>query len=262
MQQSLPLPRHHQVYLVLRERIAAGEFPPEQPLPGELELAKGFGVSRVTMRAALGRLAREHLITRHRGRGTFPRPTAAAPATAELSGLLENILCHGLKTTVRVIQLSDLPAPADVAAALQLAPGASVRKAVRVRSYRGAPVSHITTFVPLDVARFSKRALSGKPMLQLLEDAGVRIASAEQTISARLSDPGVARLLEVGVGTPLLAVARTVYAEGGRPVQLLRGLYRPDRYEYRMQLTRSGGDTPRVWVSDDSKHHPRQEGTR
>lgn len=257
MHPSLPLPRHHQVYLVLRERLAAGEFAPGAPLPGELQLAERYGVSRVTMRAALGRLARERLIERHRGRGTFARAVPPAEPRAELSGLLENILSHGLKSTVRVIELATLPAPADVARELRLPPGARVQKAIRVRSYRGAPVSHITTFVPADVAQFGKRELTGKPMLQLLEQAGVRVAGAEQTISARLSDPAVARLLEVGVGSALLAVARTVYAEGGHPVQLLRGLYRPDRYEYRMQLTRAGGDTPRVWVSNDSTHRPR-----
>jgi GntR family transcriptional regulator len=89
-------------------------------------------------------------------------------------------------------------------------------------------------------------------MLTLLEESGVKVSGADQTLSAKLADHAVAPLLEVELGSPLLAVTRTVYDEDARPVQLLRGLYRPDRYEYRMHLTRAGGDTPRIWVNEDS----------
>jgi len=243
----LPLPRYHQIYLVLRERLASGELAPGRPLPGELELARAYGVSRVTIRTALGRLAKEQLVRRQRGRGTFAR-RAAAPRRGRLSGFFENVLMHGLRTAVRIVELSEIAAPAEVAEALGLAQGARVQKAIRVRSYRGGPVSIITTYVPADVARaFGRRELAAKPMLQLLEEAGVKVTEGEQTISAQLADPLAAEALEVGVGSPLLSVRRIVYGPKRRPMQYLLGLYRPDRYEYRMHLSRSGA-TPRIWV--------------
>jgi GntR family transcriptional regulator len=247
----LPVPRYHQIYLVLRERLAAGEFEADAPLPGEVELARAYGVSRVTLRAALDLLAQEKLIVRQRGRGTFAcgRPEPAA-VPAPLPGLLENLVANGLRTTVKVVELAEVPAVAEVAEALRIEPGDAVQRAVRVRSYRGSPVSHLTTFVPVAVARFGRKELSAKPMLRLLEEAGVRVAGAEQTVSARLSDPATAPLLNLGIGSPLLAVRRIVHDEKNRPVQFLRGLYRPDRYHYRMRLTRSGADVPSVWVSD------------
>ena len=260
---SLPIPRYHQVYLVLRDRLASGEFAADAPLPGEHDLAKSYGVSRVTVRAALGRLEQDRLIVRQRGRGTFARERRAdAPAQVPLAGLLENLIVMGLKTSVRVIELAEIPAPADVADALRVAPGVPVQKAVRVRCVQGGPVSHLTTFVPTAIARFARRELAGKPMLQLLEAAGVKVSGAEQTITSRLSDPAVTPLLEVGVGSPLLAVTRVVHDDAGRPVQLLRGLYRPDRYEYRMHLTRSGEDQPRVWVSNDNNGFSRGSHAR
>jgi GntR family transcriptional regulator len=252
---SLPLPRYHQIYLVLREQIADGRFDGGEPLPGEVELAARFGVSRVTVRAALDRLAEEGLILRQRGRGTFARRVSTpAPARADLSGLLENLMSMGLKTTVRLIEATLLPASAEVAGLLGMAPGSPVQKAIRVRGYRNAPFSHITTFVPEAIAKsFGRKELQSKPMLQLLEEAGVQVSSADQTISARLADHAVAPLLDVDLGAPLLAVTRVVRDQQQRAVQLLRGLYRPDRYEYQMHLTRSEGDTPRVWVNDDHR---------
>jgi GntR family transcriptional regulator len=248
----LPLPRYHQIYLVLREQLSEGRFGTEVPLPGELELAGQFGVSRVTMRAALDRLAVDGLIVRQRGRGTFARRTpAATPAQANLAGLLENLVSMGLKTAVRLIDLDNIGAPADVAGSLGIARGDPVQKAVRVRSHKNAPFSHITTFVPQAVSSgFSRKQLAAKPMLSLLEEAGVKVAGAEQTVSAKLADHTVAPLLEVELGAALLAVTRIVYDERKRPVQLLRGLYRPDRYEYQMHLSRVGDET-RIWVSRD-----------
>jgi GntR family transcriptional regulator len=99
------------------------------------------------------------------------------------------------------------------------------------------------------VARaFGRRELAAKPMLRLLEDAGVKVREGDQTITAQLADHETASALDVAVGSPLLSVRRVVYGPKRRPVQLLQGLYRPDRYEYRMHLSRSGGDKPRVWV--------------
>ncbi|RYF43268.1 MAG: GntR family transcriptional regulator, partial [Comamonadaceae bacterium] len=42
-----------------------------------------------------------------------------------------------------------------------------------------------------------------------------------------------------------------IYDAQDRPVQCLHGLYRPDRYEYQMQLSRVGDIDAKVWVSKD-----------
>lgn len=252
---------YHRVYTVLRERIVAGQYPADKPLPGELDLAAAFSVSRVTMRRALDELVRDGLIERSRGRGSFPRAdaAAAAPVSGSISGLLDNIIAMGLKTSVRILALETMPAPPDVATAMGLAAGARVQKAVRVRSLDGAPLALMTTFVPQAVATFTRRQLTETPMLKLLEAAGVGVTHADQTLSAQLADETVAPLLDVSYGAALLAVTRLVRDGNGRAVQLLRGLYRPDRYEYRMSLDRTG-DATRVWVSRDAaapaRKHP------
>jgi GntR family transcriptional regulator len=259
---ALPLPKYHQIYLVLREQLREGRF--ADGLPGELALAEEFGVARVTVRKALEQLSAEGLIERAPGRGTTPRRdgtqaagtarrgAATGGSRAQLTGLLENIVTMGLRTRVDVVSCELIPAPDDVAQALQIEAGAAVQKAVRVRSTREGPLSLITTFVPEPLARgFGRRELAARPLLILLEESGVRIGRAEQSISARLADAVVARHLDVQVGSALLAVDRLIFDEAGRPVQWLHGLYRPDRYEYRMQLSRVGSIDAKVWVSKE-----------
>ena len=262
MNTGMPLPKYHQVYLVLREQLQEGRF--DAGLPGELALMAQFGVARVTIRRALAQLSEEGLIERQPGRGTRPvragsadhggtaRSARSAPQTARLTGLLENLVTMGLRTTVRVLGVQHLRAPDEVAQALRLPPGAQVQKAERVRSTAEGPLSHLTTWVPEAMASgFGARELARKPILVLLEESGVKVGRAEQTISARLADVDMARHLDVAVGSALLAVRRLIYDEHDRPVQWLHGLYRPDRYEYQMQLSRVGSIDAKVWVSQE-----------
>lgn len=258
MSALMPMPKYHQIYLVLREQLHEGRF--ERGLPGELALMHQFGVARVTVRRALEQLAAEGLISREPGRGTRSLVGEAAPAQApaadgqrtHLNGLLENLVTMSLHTTVRVLTVETIGAPGAVAEALQVPPGAPVQKAVRVRSTREGPLSHITTYVPGEIARrFGRKELATKPILVLLEESGVKVGRAHQTVSARLADTEVARHLDLAVGSALLAVRRLIYDAQERPVQWLHGLYRPDRYEYEMQLSRVGDIDAKVWVSKE-----------
>lgn len=253
MRPGMPLPKYHQIYLVLREQLQEGRF--AGGLPTEMALVDQFGVARVTVRKALERLVDEGLIERARGRGTRPRaPATAARAPARragLNGLLENIVAMSQHTSVKVLDCAPIAAPEDVARALQRPTGSPVQKALRVRSTREGPVSHITTYVPQALAAgFGRRELGRKPILVLLEEAGVRIGAARQTLWARLADASVARHLEVEVGSALLAVSRVVCDVDEQPVQYLQGLYRPDRYQYAMALSRVGGVDAQVWVGE------------
>ena len=254
----MPLPKYHQIYLVLREQLHEGRF--AEGLPGELALMAQFGVARVTVRRALEQLSSEGLIARNPGRRTRALPPPVAGESpggksierANLRGLLENLVTMGLHTSVKVIEVATITASTQVAEALQLQLGDPVQKAVRVRSTKEGPLSHITTYVPDSIARrFGRRELSKKPILVLLEESGVKVGRAHQTISARLADNVLAQHLDVSVGSALLAVRRLIYDEDERPVQWLHGLYRPDRYTYEMQLSRVGSIDAKVWVSKD-----------
>lgn len=259
MTDRLPLTKYHQIYLVLREQLQEGRF--TDGVPAEMLLAEQFGVGRVTVRRALEQLVQEGLIVRVAGRGTFPtvRRRGAAAATprgqvrpTRLAGLMENIVSASLSNTVKVLDWRVVEASGQVAEQLQVPAGSKVRKAVRRRSSREGPLSYIVTYVPETLARgISRQDLASKPILQLLEDAGVELGRARQTISARQADAVVARELDVAIGTALLSVRRLVYDSQDRPVQWLEGLYRPDRYEYQMEVSSIGGVDARIAVKAD-----------
>jgi len=259
MNSVMPLPKYHQVYLVLREQLHEGKF--ELGLPGEIALMEQFSVARVTVRRALAQLAQEGLISREPGRGTrslLQRHSLATDTNppkspqAKLTGLLENLVSMGLRTSVKVLSVQRLPSPHEVAMALQLNEGEWVQKAQRVRFTKEGPLSHITTWVPNRISSgFGRKELAQKPILMLLEESGVKVGRAQQSISAKLADAQMAQHLDVAIGSALLAVNRLIYDADDKPIQWLHGLYRPDRYEYQMQLSRVGSIDAKVWVSKE-----------
>jgi len=223
------VPLYHQIYLILRERIIEGHYD-TKPLPGELVLAEQFNVSRVTMRRALQDLVKEGLVARGRGKGTFVKPrTESRNSSVGQSQLLSasamRLQASGDSSDLQLITSKRILPPPDIATLLHLPSDAIVEKLIRIRQLDGQPVAHLTSFIPQDLSgRICRRRLREFPILVLLEEAGVKVAKARQTISARLADASVAYALGVPVGAPLLAISRVAYDENGRPVQVLKGL--------------------------------------
>ncbi len=238
-----------QVYLVLRDRILGGAVYFGDRLPTENELAEVHGVSRVTVRRALGELARERLIERRRSAGTrvIYRP-ASGPISADISGVLANLADMGRRTAVKLLSFDYVPAEGAVAQALGVGPDQFLQRSVRVRSVDGVPFSYLTTHVPESISiTFTKRDLGTRPLLELLERAGVKVENAHQRISAGLATSDVAAGLDVHTGSPLIELVRIVRDEAGRGVEHLHALYRPDRYSFEIDLVRSGEAPSKAW---------------
>jgi GntR family transcriptional regulator len=239
----------HRFYLLLKEQITSGVLAHGARLPGEPELATRHNLSRVTVRRALDGLAREGLVTKRPGAGTYvSRGEGTSPVTGDLTDMLAHLKAMGRDTSVRLLAFGYGVAPDVVARALKLPEGAQTQQAVRVRSLRGEPFSHLVTHVPADIGRrFDDRDLADTPMLTLLERLGIVVAHADQSITATLAGPEAAAALGVEIGAPLIALTRTVFDANGQGVEFLSAQYRPDRHRFHMQLTRAGEGAERYW---------------
>jgi GntR family transcriptional regulator len=210
---------HRQVYLLLRDRLLGGSLQPGDQLPPEPLLCEQFGVSRITLRRAVSDLEQEGLLERVQGRGTFAR-TPGRLQTWRSEGYVEDLQQLSADTTVRVLELTDVPAPERVAARLQLASGAPVQRSVRLRLRQGQPLVLLTTWLPQALGQtISKADLTRQALFELLAQRGVRFGRILQEVGASLADPMQAHRLEVAVGSALVVVDRVVHDTEGRPVE-------------------------------------------
>ena len=237
------------VYLLLSDRIATSELRPGERLPAEPVLASEYGVSRVTIRRALARLAADGVLERRAGVGNFVRQPATTPVSAvDISDVFANLREMGRSTDVRLLSFGYVPAPPTVAEQLGLKATNLAQRSVRVRSVNAAPFSYLTAHVPEAIGRtYSQADLARVPLLTLLERSGLVLAGARQTIGVTIAGPEVARALDLEIGAPLLSLSRVVFDLDGRGIEHLHGLYRPDRFTFKIDLLRTGAPDARRW---------------
>jgi GntR family transcriptional regulator len=229
-----PVPLHHQVYLDLRAALEAGEWLQGNRLPPERELAERYGCSLITVRRALGDLAREHRLERTRGRGTFvTRP----PIDLDLDGSMsftEEVQRLGHDPATRVVTARTVPAEAAVAEALDIAIGASVVHLERLRMADGEPLLLEQVFLP--EARFPGLLagdLEGGSLYEMLgERYDTRVVRARESLEPISMPPREAHLLGVEAHRPALRIEGLAYDRSGRPVEFARSYVRGDRTRY------------------------------
>ncbi len=133
---------HGQIEDWLADAIAAGRLAPGDRMPTEQDLAAWFGVSRMTLRHALGTLARRGLVTRAVGRrgGTFVAAAKLEQDLTTLAGFSEQLRRRGMVAGARVLSATERPAGPAAAAALKLGERDRVYEVRRIRLADGNPV--------------------------------------------------------------------------------------------------------------------------
>ena len=239
----------HKVYLLLKERITSGAFLPGHRLPSEPHLAEAHGLSRVTIRRALDGLARDGLITRQAGSGTFVADISSRPpVVADLSNMMAHLTAMGRSTQVRLLAFSYVTPPPAIAKALKLRQGERTQSSLRVRSMDDVPFSYLATHVPERIGlTYTEHDLGSRPLLELLERSGVVATKADQTLSATLAGPEAAEALNVEIGSALISLTRIVLGVDGRGIEHLSALYRPDMHAFHMEMLRKGDGANRHW---------------
>jgi GntR family transcriptional regulator len=226
-------------YRVLHDALAAliRDLPAGSGMPTERELCERFGVSRGTVRQALDHLEVEQRIYRHQGRGTF----VAGPKMdhlLELSSHTASFRARGMEPGSRLIGVTRVPAPTDVAGMLALAEGEETLQIERVRLADDEPLA--VEVLHLGAKRFDGIAAvlgESQSLYELLRARyGVELAWAEETIEAALAPGREASLLGIPSGAPMLVLCRQSFDAIGRPVEFVRSFYRADKFRFRTRL--------------------------
>ncbi len=247
-------PRDHRsavpLYVQLRERlraqIEAGDLEPGDRLPTEVELEERYEVSRSTIRQAIGDLQADGLVQRVQGKGTF----VASPAIQhgpELKSFTELLHGQGYDPTHRPLDSTIVTAPDAMCHELGIDEGTSCRYLERLLVADDRPVGVSRTWLPLPVLGAADQAiaqgtLAGGSLYRLLAESSPDLAprTGSETILPALAGGEEARLLGCEVGTALLSIRRCTWTATGQPLEWTHLLFVPGRYEYRVELQRSG----------------------
>ncbi len=231
-----PVPLYYQVASRLQELIEKGEIGVGARIENEVDLAERLGVSRPTTRRAIQYLVERGMLVRKRGVGTqVVHPKVRRPV--ELSSLYDDLLHSDRTPRTEVLDLKVVPASQEIAAALEMAPGAEVTWIERLRYAGGEPLALMHNAIPADLIRLTERDLAEHGLYELLRRAGFVPRIATQVIGARSASAIEARTLQEKRGASLLTMTRTAWDAGGRVLEYGSHLYRASRYSFELNLS-------------------------
>ncbi|HYF17143.1 MAG TPA: GntR family transcriptional regulator [Ramlibacter sp.] len=224
----------------LRGRILDGALAPGDQLPSEAELSAEHGVSRITVRQALGDLQKAGLIVRLQGKGAFVAPPHASQNLQRLEGLSEALAEQGQSVRSKRLSATEVRARGEVAAQLGVPAGTAVVQLASLRYLDGKPLSVSRShFVPGLGERVARVDVSDRDLLEVLErDLAQPVREAQLEIRAMAMPARDAKWLRCEAGEPALHVHRLVLGAQGQPLHTEDAIYPAERFSYRLVLRR------------------------
>jgi GntR family transcriptional regulator len=222
----------------LAAEIKDGKYGVDQRLPSERELCERFGVSRMTVRQALGELERDGLVYARVGKGTFANESKIDQELQTLTGFSQDISMRGSRPSSRVISAKIILASTPLAAVLKIMQGAEVVELSRLRLANDLPLCIETAYIPHYLCPnilshdFAQESLYNV----FTRDYNLRLARAEQTMEASLAAPEEMELLQLTHPAAILRIERLTYNQQDNLIEYVVSAYRGDRYKFHLTL--------------------------
>lgn len=222
--------RHQAISEALAKEIRDGIRPAGGQLPGEHALAREFGVSRTTMRAALAELSRAGLIATRTGKGSYV--LFDGRRLDDRLGWAHALAVQGVESTVRTLGVREVH-DADLAGRLGIEdPRFVLVERTRELTEDGTVVSYERGHLP--PLPSIRSLIHGGPaeisLTAVLQDAGLRPQHGEQCLRGRRIDAEEARILRREPGDWFLETTRTSRA-ADTFVEHVISLLDPDHFQ-------------------------------
>ena len=202
-------------------------------LPSERSLAEALGISRVTVRNALDRLAADGLVSRRQGARTKVA-TRFEKSLAALTGFSDELRARGFVPGEHWISKKIVAPTAVEAMALDLAGNDRILRLERVRLADGKPLAIERAAVP--AAILDSADLVAGSLYAALAKVGAAPVRGAQRLRAGVMGRTEALLLKASLGAPILIVERRCFLADGRPVEFTETRYNGESYEFLTEL--------------------------
>lgn len=199
-------------------------------------MAEITGLSRVTVRKAMGGLVSRGAVVQKQGSGSFVAgsPTPVVQSLSLLTSFTDDMHRRNLEVASKILESSvSLPRPEEVVA-LALSPHDRVSRIFRLRFAGGQPMAIENASIPVDV--LPDPSIVTSSLYDVLAAAGNRPVRALQKIRAVNIGPDEAELLGIEPNAAGLKTERISYQASGRPIEFTQSLYRGDVYDFVAEL--------------------------
>lgn len=229
-------PLYAQLLDHFHQLIHSGQLKPGDRFPAEMDLAKEYGVARITVRRAIEELVHEGLLVRRQGKGSFVAESKIERELVNVRSFSAHIQARGMQPGARVVSVQTNPATKRLAEILGVAPGAPVAEIQRIRLANEEPTALETSYVSLercpgiDQVDFSKNSL-----YQVFEQQyHMKPENSRTTLEMTPATNNEAKLLGIAPGAPLFLMKAIVSVADGTVAEYAKNLCRADRFRFQI----------------------------
>ena len=236
------MPLYYKIESDLKNKIFSGHYKSGDILPSESELIDMYKVSRLTVRAAVDRLATQNLVVKIQGKGTFVATPKLNCRMGPLYSSGEEILMRYYEVKTKMLNLKIIIPNKIVKGHLELQEKEKAVYLERLRYANKTPVALIKSYLPCRyVPDVELIDFTDKSLYQILENSyGLQLHEAQETIEAVKADTRSANFLEIKPGTPLLLNKRVTRLIDKKVIEYEIVEYRSDIYKHRNTLVGRG----------------------
>lgn len=234
LSRSSALPLHTQLRGWLLEQLQSGKYQAGDVLPTERELEEMHGVSRVTVRRALGDLAAAGYIVRQAGRGSIVLQRKIRHSAGGLGGLSEELRSQGMEVTSKMLEFGLKAPPLHIARLLGVGEGVPLLHHYRLFLVNGQPFSLGSGYenIGTDPGEIDEEQDPEVLITALRRKGGIVLKRVERSMEATPASKKEAGLLNTRPGKPMLVAELLIFDDQDRPVAYRRGIYRGESYRY------------------------------
>ncbi len=226
------VPAYYQLADILRQRIA--DLTDDQrgnPLPSEGELARQYGLSRITIRQALKSLEAKGLVYSIQGKGSFPT-LQRVPGISGFHSFTAEVQRNGQEPGTELLALDTTDAlPAGIVEKLSVAANEDGEQVHlrRLRLIDGTPIAVEDAWLPMALFPDLDLADLGEGSLYafLADRWGLEPAWTDALIEPELAADETAKLLQIAPGDPVLVAWRVTLTADDKVFERVRSVYRP-----------------------------------
>lgn len=234
-----PIPLYHQLEEHIKELIEKGKLKPGDSVPPEREFAEKYKISRMTVRQAFTKLVNEGYLHRLQGKGTFVSERKIEQALQGLTSFTEDMKARGMEPGSQLIHFEIIPATSQIAGQLAISEYGPVYEIKRIRLADGVPMAIETNYISANLIQGLTEKIVNQSLYAYIESQlNLNIDRASQIIESSIASLTEAKLLNISKGAPVMLIQRNTFLQDGTPVELVKSIYRADRYKFMIQLNR------------------------
>lgn len=233
---SSPMPVYYQIKTIIHNLIESKKLKMGDKIPTEEELCKIFNVSRMTIRQAIEGLVNSGELIREKGKGTFVTSDKIVFELSALQSFSEDMKKRGFSVTNRIIEKKIIRPTQEIAKSLQISKDSAVFRLKRIRIVNGEPAAIETTHIPIErCPGIVDEDLENNSLFYLIENKyGLKLFYSDQLLEPVIAKKEESKLLQIKENSPLLKMTGITYLKNGYPIEYIVGLYRGDRYKFRL----------------------------